>query len=209
MNKIGADHLAAMITAVAHHVGEHRERLNRLDANLGDGDHGSSICSAFELAVEQLTALDQPNPSEVWQISAKALMNAMGGASGALFGTLFLKGVSSIRGKQSLSKADMEGLLQAGLTGVKQRGKAEVGDKTMVDALQPAVIAFSTSADFNRGWQAAAKAAMQGAESTKDMLARQGRAKYLGERAIGHQDAGATTIALMFEAIRDWWEENG
>ena len=133
-------------------------------------------------------------------------MNGMGGASGALFGTLFLKGVGPARGKPALSKADLDEMFSAGLDGVMQRGKADIGDKTMVDALRPAVERFAARTDFADAWTAAAEAARSGAESTVDMVARHGRAKFLGERGIGHQDAGATTIALMFEAIRDWQE---
>ena len=206
MSQIGSAALAEMIATVARHIADHRERLNRLDANLGDGDHGTSISAAFGLAVEHVAALDQPQPSEIWLATAKALMNGMGGASGALFGTLFLKGVSLIRGRHMLTKADVGAILLAGLDGVKERGKAEVGDKTMVDALQPALDAFAATDDFADAWTAAAAAARKGAESTTAMIAGQGRAKFLGERGIGHQDAGATTIALMFEAIRDWWE---
>lgn len=206
MSHIGSADLAEMIAAVTRRVEGQRERLNRLDANLGDGDHGTSIAAAFALAVEQVAALDQPEPAEIWLATAKALMNGMGGASGALFGTLFLKGVAPARGKGALTKLDVEAMWRAGLDGVKARGKAGVGDKTMVDALQPAVDAFAASDDFSGAWPAAAEAARAGAEASAAMIARQGRAKFLGERSIGHQDAGATTIALMFEAIQDWWE---
>ena len=206
MNQIGAAELTEMIAAVARHINDQRERLNRLDAQLGDGDHGTSISAAFALAVEQVGALDEPEPAEIWLATAKALMNGMGGASGALFGTLFLKGVAPARGKIALTKGDVEAMWKAGLGGVKARGKASVGDKTMVDALQPAVEAFAASDDFSSAWSAAAAAAHTGAEATAALMARQGRAKYLGERSIGHQDAGATTIALMFEAIQVWQE---
>ncbi len=206
MSHIGSAEVAELIAAVARRVGEGRERLNRLDAKLGDGDHGTSISAAFALAVEQIAVLDQPEPAEIWLATAKALMNGMGGASGALFGTLFLKGVAPARGKGALTKLDVEAMWRAGLDGVKARGKAGVGDKTMVDALQPAVDAFAASDDFSGAWPAAAEAARAGAEASAAMIARQGRAKFLGERSIGHQDAGATTIALMFEAVQMWWE---
>ena len=174
---------------------------------LGDGDHGASISTAFDVAVSDIAALDQPNFSAIWLTTAKALMNRMGGASGAIFGAFFLRGVSLLRESESLSKGEMEALLQAGLDGVKARGKAQVGDKTMVDALEPAVLAFAAAADYEDGWRSAAEAARAGAESTRDFIARQGRAKYLGERAVGHVDPGAMTVALMFEAIADWWRQ--
>ncbi len=210
MSDIGSDDLQAMVRAIARRIAESRERLNRLDAALGDGDHGSSISGAFDKAAAEITNLPQPQPSEIWLSTARCLMNGMGGASGALFGTLFLKGVAALRiaaSPERLSKADFDELWAAGLAGVKARGKAEVGDKTMVDALEPAVLAFAAHDDMAEAWAAAAKAASAGAESTKGLVARRGRAKYLGERGIGHQDPGATTIALMFEALDSYWRE--
>ena len=199
--------IAEMIETAAQRVSSEREALNRLDAALGDGDHGTSISAAFASAVEAIAALDQPSASDVWSAAAKALMNRMGGASGAVFGSFFLKGVAVIRGKDRLGKRDMDAVLEAGLQGVQARGKAEVGDKTMVDALEPAVLAFAAAADFTNGWRQAAKAARIGADSTRELIARRGRAKYLGERASGHMDPGAMTIAIFFEAIDVWWTE--
>lgn len=194
-----------MIEAAARRISSEREALNRLDAALGDGDHGTSVAAAFKAAAENIEALDNPSASDLWLTVAKAVMNRMGGASGALFGTFFLKGVPVLRGKDSVNKRDMEAVMEAGLQGVKARGKAKVGDKTMVDALAPAVMAFARGCDFTEGWSSAAEAARKGADSTQDLIARQGRAKFLGERAIGHIDPGACTIALIFEAIDDWW----
>jgi len=206
MMTVEATQLAAMMEAIARRVSSKRALLNRLDAALGDGDHGTNVSAAFAAALEEIAALDQPSPSDLWLTAAKAMMDRMGGASGALFGTLFFKGVAPLRGKDRLNKSDLEAALQAGLLGVKDRGQAEVGDKTMVDALEPAVIAFASAEDFAAGWGRAAAAARRGAVSTKALVARQGRAKYLGERASGHCDPGATTVALIFEAIDDWWK---
>lgn len=207
MTTLGPAELAALIEAVARRVSREREALNRLDAALGDGDHGTSISAAFASAVEAIAALNQPSASDVWLAAAKALMNRMGGASGAIFGSFFLKGVASMRGIDSLCKRDMEAALEAGLQGVKARGNAQVGDKTMVDALEPAVLAFAAEHDFAHGWRKAADAARIGADSTRELIARRGRAKYLGERASGHIDPGAVTVVLFFEAIDDWWTE--
>ena len=208
MMTLAAAELAALIEAVAQRVSRERETLNRLDAALGDGDHGTSISAAFAGAVEAIAALNQPSASDIWLAAAKSLMNRMGGASGAVFGSFFLKGVASMRGIDSLSKRDMEAALEAGLLGVKARGKAQVGDKTMVDALEPAVRAFAAADDFASGWRKAAEAARIGADSTRELIARRGRAKYLGERASGHIDPGALTVVLFFEAIDDWWRSN-
>ncbi len=195
-----ASDLVVLIERMAGRVLAEREMLNRLDAATGDGDHGSSISGALALAVQEIGALAEPSPQAIWLTTAKALLNGMGGASGAIFGTFFLKGAARLKDVERISQADMAALLAAGLAGVQARGRAQVGDKTMVDALVPAVAAFAAAADFPSAWRAAADAAATGAESTRDMLARQGRAKYLGERAIGHADPGATTIALMFAA---------
>ena len=195
-----ASDLAVMIERMAARVFAERDMLNRLDAATGDGDHGSSISGALALAVQHIGALEEPSLHAIWLTTAKALLNGMGGASGAIFGTFFLKGAARLKDVERISQADMAALLEAGLAVVQMRGGAQVGDKTMVDALAPAVAAFAAAADFPSAWRAAADAAATGAESTRDMLARQGRAKYLGERALGHADPGATTIALMFVA---------
>ena len=208
MSAIGAEELSALIRAMAARVASERDALNRLDAALGDGDHGTSISTAFAVAVEEIDALEHPSPSAIWLATAKALMNRMGGASGAIFGTFFLKGVASLRDADRISHNSMADSLTAGLDGVKARGKANVGDKTMVDALEPGVRAFAAADDFTSAWPAAAAAARSGAEATRDLVAKQGRAKFLGQRAIGQQDPGATTIALMFEAARDHWESS-
>jgi len=207
MSEITTEQAIGFICAISHQLTAHRDELNQLDSALGDSDHGTSISTAFEVAVKTITSIDHPTLDDVWKTTATVLLNRMGGASGALFGTFFLKGVRFTKDKKSLFKADMDEILQAGLEGVKQRGKSDVGDKTMIDALQPAVKAFITSDNLSDGWQQAALAARYGAESTTGLVAKHGRAKFIGERAIGHQDAGATTIALIIEGIRDYWEE--
>ena len=206
MSAIGPQELRALIAAMAAGVNAERETLNRLDAAIGDGDHGAAICTAFTVAADETAALNDPRLSDIWLTTAKALMNRMGGASGAIFGTFFLKGVAPMRDVERIGKDDLAWVLAAGLAGVKARGKATVGDKTMVDALEPAVLAFSVAADYDAAFSAAAAAARAGADSTKALVARQGRAKFLGERSIGHIDPGAWTIATMFAAIDNWWK---
>ena len=205
MNSIGAEELRGMLMALAARVAEERAALNRLDAALGDGDHGSSISAAFALAAADCAALGEASLQSLWLRTAKALLNGMGGASGALFGSFFLSGARQLQGVERLEKCQMAALLRAGLEGVMARGKAKVGDKTMVDALAPAVAAFAAAEDYSQAWRQAALAARAGAASTRSLVPRQGRAKYLGERAIGIQDPGATTIALLFEAADTWW----
>ncbi len=206
MNTISTQQLRAMVKAIADQISENRDLLNRLDSALGDGDHGTSISTAFESAVQQVDKLDDDAyASDILKATASALMNRMGGASGALFGTLFMKAALTAKSHDHLDKSTFDSLWKAGLDGVKSRGKSDVGDKTMVDALSPAVSAFNEASDFKNGWQVAAEAAQGGAENTKEMIAKHGRAKFTAERAIGHQDAGATSIALMFAAIHMYW----
>lgn len=207
MSEVTIQHATGFITAISQQLSVHRDELNQLDSALGDGDHGTGISTAFEDAVKTISAIDNASLYDIWKAAATTLMNRMGGASGALFGTFFLKGVAITKDKETLSKSDMDAILEAGLDGVKQRGKSDVGDKTMVDALSPAVEVFLSCSELSGAWQQAAQAARQGAESTTELVAKHGRAKFIGERAIGHQDAGATTIALMFEAIQNYWEE--
>ena len=195
----------ALLTALANRLAAQADALNRLDMALGDGDHGSGISAAFAAAVAGMDALEQPSMGDIWMQAARALLNR-GGASGALFGTFFLRGAGIMKDAKGLGKADMDEILQAALAGVKQRGKAEAGDKTMVDALEPAVKAFCASASYDDAWRAAAQAARQGAASTAGMLARHGRAKFIGERSLGHQDAGAVAVALIFETVQEYWE---
>lgn len=208
MTVVTTKHVIGFITAMSESIVMHCDELNQLDSALGDGDHGTGISTAFVAAVETVNGLENPTIMDVLKTTSTILMNRMGGASGALFGTFFLKGAIVTKGKEHLSQSDMDVLLQAGLDGVKQRGRSTVGDKTMIDALSPAVEAFIISSNFDEAWKLAAVSARQGAESTKELIAKHGRAKFIGERAIGHQDAGATTIALMFEAIQNYWEEN-
>ncbi|MEM9951417.1 MAG: dihydroxyacetone kinase subunit DhaL [Chloroflexota bacterium] len=204
--EINSQQLHTMIRQIAKTITEHQRELNALDSALGDGDHGTGISTAFSAAVDDLDKLENPDVTTVLKTTASALMNRMGGASGALYGTFFLKAALTAKGKSSLSKDDIDKLLQAGLKGVKQRGKSDVGDKTMIDALSPAVLAFVDADNLVSGWQSASQAAKTGANSTINLVAKHGRAKFAGERSKGHMDAGAKSIALMFEEIHDYWE---
>ena len=151
--------------------------------------------------------LDAPTPSAVLQVTSQSLLNRMGGASGALYGSLFLRAAVAVKDKPSLTHDDLKAMWQAALAGVVQRGKAQVGDKTMIDALHPAVQAFSDATSLPDSFALAARAAQEGAESTSAMVARHGRARFTGERAIGHVDAGARSVAVMFAAMNSYWQE--
>lgn len=206
---ISTKDLKNMLHAISKTISANRDALNQLDTALGDGDHGTGISTGFEAVVEAIE--DAKSPADVLKLSATTLMNRMGGSSGALYGTLFLKAALHIKDKDEVSASDFAEMLQVGRDGVAQRGKSQVGDKTMLDALSPAVDTLTEEIEADKSLadalNTAASAAETGAESTEKMQAKHGRAKFVGERAIGHRDAGAQSIALMFQAMANYWKE--
>lgn len=193
-----------IIQSMADAVSEAKAQLTLLDSEVGDGDHGINMNAAMQAAAAQTAQLADPTPAQVLKTAGTAVMNEMGGASGVIFGSFFRGGGRAVRDKESLNLADVATLMHAGLAEVQKRGKAQPGDKTMVDALAAAVTAVQQAVENQltlvEAVDLAAKAAVRGAESTRDMVAQFGRAKFLGDRAIGHQDAGATSMALMISA---------
>lgn len=206
---ITSDDLKGMIRAISTTIESEKNALNKLDAALGDGDHGTGISVGFSAATEAIAAAQ--SPSDVLRLTATTLMNRMGGSSGALYGTLFLKASMHIKDMPTLSHHDFALMLKKGCEGVAQRGKSQVGDKTMLDALSPAVNTLeqqiTAGISFANALNDAANAAAMGAESTEALQAKHGRAKFVGERAIGHRDAGAQSIALMFSALSNYWKD--
>jgi dihydroxyacetone kinase-like protein len=188
-------------------VADNRDYLTELDAAIGDADHGSNMDRGMKAAV---AALDSSPPATAGALFTKVgmtLVSTVGGASGPLFGTLFLRIGSSLGDLDTTSAPAVADALRAGLGGVVDRGKAGPGDKTMYDALAPAVDALDEAlgdgADLAGGMKLARDAAAAGRDATTPMLARKGRASYLGERSVGHQDPGATTVALLLEAATE------
>ncbi len=200
--------LRGMITTISQTLDAHQSELNTLDSELGDGDHGTAISTGFACSVEQL--LEATSPFQVLYVTGTNLMNRMGGSSGALFGTLFVGAAMQVKEAQALSMEQFIMMWESGSAGVMKRGKAQPGDKTMIDALVPAVNSMRQNLDKKEPLaailQQAAASAEQGARSTKDMQAQYGRARYLGERSIGQIDPGAQSVALMFRAINDYWK---
>jgi dihydroxyacetone kinase-like protein len=198
-----AEKTSEIVRAMAATMEENRRHLTKLDSEIGDGDHGNNMHRGFQAAVEQLEAADPSTPSDVLKTVSMALIGKVGGASGPLYGTAFLRASTALSGKEEVSAEEVAEALEAALGGVKQRGKAEAGDKTMVDALEPAVEAAKGAAGDGSVagvFRAAAEAAKEGAEATVPLTARRGRASYLGERAAGHQDPGATSTYLLLDA---------
>ncbi len=189
-------------------VAENREFLTELDAAIGDADHGSNMDRGMKAAVVALDESPLPTAGALLNKVGMTLVSTVGGASGPLFGTLFMRMGSSLgAAAETVSAADVATALRAGLVGVVDRGKAGSGDKTMYDALAPAVDALERAlaehASLATGLKAARSAAAAGRDATMPMLARKGRASYLGERSVGHLDPGAATVALLLEAAAD------
>lgn len=191
-----------IIDAMAEAMEENRKYLTKLDSEIGDGDHGNNMHRGFQAALQRLEDTDAETPSGVLKAVSSALISKVGGAAGPLYGTAFLRASSALSDKEEVSAGDVAEALEAALGGVKQRGKAELEDKTIVDALEPAVEAAKGAAGGSVAevFRAAADAAERGAEATVDLVARKGRASYLGERSAGHRDPGATSTHLLLEA---------
>jgi dihydroxyacetone kinase-like protein len=193
--------LTAWVGEFARLVHEQRDELTRLDAAIGDADHGANLDRGMTAVMSALETESPTDPAAVLKTVATTLIRTVGGASGPLYGTFFLRASGALGGGGSAAFA---AALRAGLDGVAARGKAVPGDKTMLDALVPACDALEEAlADgqsLAEGLHAAAKGAARGRDATVPMVARKGRASYLGERSAGHQDPGATSAALLVEA---------
>jgi dihydroxyacetone kinase-like protein len=176
--------------------------LSDLDAAIGDGDHGTNMSRGFRAVVKKLETTPAADIGALFKSVGMTLLSSVGGAAGPLYGGFFLELGRQTAGKQELDAATLASILEAGLGDIKRRGRAELGDKTMVDALTPAVEAMKAAGnDIVAATRAAANTARDAAEKTKPLLALKGRASYLGERSIGHQDPGATSTALLLEAL--------
>ena len=194
----------SMIREMAAAMEEHRKHLTKLDSEIGDGDHGNNMHRGFQAALERLENTSPQALSDALKAVAMALIGKVGGSAGPLYGTAFLKASTALSGKEEPSPEDVAEAIEAALSGVKQRGKAEEKDKTMVDALTPAAKAAKEAASSGKNaaevLRAAAEAANEGAEATVPLTARRGRASYLGTRAEGHMDPGAHSTYLLLDA---------
>ena len=200
---IAAADVRAWIGDFASTIAEHRQELVRLDTAIGDGDHGTNMDRGMKAAVEKLEATDGDDIGALLKTVGMALVSKVGGAAGPLYGTLFLQMGTASAGKSELDLAGWTAALDAGVQGVKARGKAELEDKTMLDALLPAVDALKAGSDLGDALRASADAARAGMEATIPLEARKGRASYLGPRSIGHQDPGATSAQLLLQTAAD------
>ena len=191
----------------AHVMQDNKEWLTQLDAEVGDGEHGINMARGFQKVSSQLPTVADKDIGSILKSTGTILLSVIGGAGGLIFATFFIEAGKETLGKQELSSADIAAFLKAGLSGVVKRGGAQVGDKTMLDALAPAVAAFDRSLeggpDTTKALGQAVAAAQNGMTETTHLIARKGRASYLGERSIGHQDPGATSLYLILKALSD------
>ena len=204
---ITADQIIAWIVRYSNRIAEEKELLTKLDSDIGDADHGNNMHRGFQAVLAKKAELQGKDIGALLKIVAMTLISTVGGAAGALYGTFFLQASSVTTGKTELTSEDFLLVLEKGLAGIVLRGKAAIGDKTMVDALHPAVKACRAAVHahepLDQVLAQAVAAAEAGLLSTIPLIARRGRASYLGERSINHQDPGATSTFFLFQSAAE------
>jgi dihydroxyacetone kinase-like protein len=203
-----AEYVVQIITKT---VLENESYFSELDGVVGDGDFGYSIARGFEKVMQEWDSMDHNVPGNFLKRVSSSIISAVGGVSGTIWGTAFLRAGIYLGNKTEITRADVIAMFRSAIEGIKKRGQTDLGDKTLLDALVPAVDALEAA--FNEGKETtvaldeAAVAARQSAEATRPMLAKRGRAAYTGERSIGTLDAGAVAMAVLFEAVSKAWKE--
>jgi phosphoenolpyruvate---glycerone phosphotransferase subunit DhaL len=207
MPNISSDQIFTWIERFAAHIAEQKDYLTQLDAAIGDADHGANMNRGLQAVLAKKAELQKPDIGAMLKGVAMTLISTVGGASGALYGTFFLQASTLAGGRTELSPSEFGSVLEKGLAGIVLRGKAALGDKTMIDALQPAIKAYKLSIDSDETLEQALSkaviAAEEGLKSTVPLVARKGRASYLGERSAGHPDPGATSTLILFRSAAE------
>lgn len=210
---VSYDDAVRLIRAFADVIAEKKEELTALDSAIGDADHGINMNRGMQAALAKLDGQAAADVGALLKTVGMTLVSTVGGAGGPLYGTLFLQLGAATAGKDALEAADWAAALDAAVAGVQARGKAELQDKTMMDALVPARDAYRAAleegASFADALRRAEAAAEEGMKSTIPLVARKGRASYLGERSAGHQDPGATSSWLLMKTVADTWSGEG
>lgn len=190
------------INAIYEELKANMDRLNTLDTAIGDGDHGTNVCCGFKAILDEESSFTKTTMiGNDLNICASILMTRIGGSIGPLFGICFMNMGLSLKDKDKIKNSDFYIALEKGINGIKLLGKSTVGEKTMLDALVPALAAFKEANNKPLAFAKAAELAEKGAKNTIQMVAKKGRASNLGKRSIGHQDPGATSVALIFKAL--------
>jgi dihydroxyacetone kinase-like protein len=196
--------LEAWVRRFAELIATHRSQLTDLDSAIGDADHGINMDRGMQAVRAKLDAEPPATVDELFKLVGMTLVSSVGGASGPLYGTFFLRFGAACGPRETVSASDLVKAFRAGVEGLVARGRPELGDKTMFDSLHPALEALdagiSAGLPTREAFDSASQAARRGRDDTIPMVARKGRASYLGERSVGHQDPGATSSALLFEA---------
>lgn len=194
-----------ILIAISKKINEEKDFLTDLDNKIGDGDHGVNLARGFSAVEEMLKSSQEKDIGVIFKNSAMKIISCVGGSAGPLYGTAFLKAASIMNGKQEINMDDFIVCLEAAIQGVMFRGKAVQGEKTMLDAMIPALESikktYCDTNDIKKSLKAGVDAAYKGIEYTKTIIATKGRASYIGERSIGHQDPGATSFTMILETI--------
>ncbi|MER8507878.1 dihydroxyacetone kinase subunit DhaL [Mesorhizobium sp. M0894] len=207
MTSIDSAGLKRMFDAIAVAIDADKDRLCRLDGVIGDADHGIAMALGFGAVRDALAQLDlaATGPTALLNTAAKSFLNAVGASSGPLYATAFMRAAAAVKGRAILEDADVIAMLRAMAQGIQDRGKAELGEKTMVDAWLPAAQAAGAAQEAGKtlleSLETALAAAERGAEATKDMIAAKGRSSRLGERSLGHMDPGAASAVTIINAM--------
>lgn len=192
---------------------EHGQALTDMDQAIGDGDHGINLRRGMKAVEEKLPTVEEKNIDDILKAIGMTLVSTVGGASGPLYGTAFMKAGMTVKGKETLEADDIAAMFDAAVDGIKARGKSTTGEKTMLDAIVPAGEAYKKAIaegkTITEALTEAEEAAWEGVEYTKTIIATKGRASYLGERSIGHQDPGATSITYLVQAAKEAGEKAG
>lgn len=200
------------INALAEAINRNKDMLTDLDAAIGDADHGINMSRGFEAVKTRLAQGDGEDTSAVLKKVGMTLISTVGGASGPLYGTAFLRAGASVKDNEPITGEKAVEMLSSAVQGIKDRGKASKGDKTMLDALEPALEAMkkgiSEGGTLLDCLEAACRAALEGAEYTETIKATKGRASYLGERSIGHRDPGAASSYILLRALTDYYKSS-
>jgi dihydroxyacetone kinase-like protein len=200
------------IAAIKEAIDCNKEFLTELDREIGDSDHGINMARGFDAVLNKLSAEPQLDLAAGLKKIGMTLLSTVGGASGPLYGTAFMRAAVPAQGKAEVDKVLIAEMLQAAIQGIKDRGKAVCGEKTMLDSLEPAYNEFLRGIAENKEvlecMELACSAAEEGVEYTKTIIAKKGRASYLGERSLGHQDPGATSVLVIIRALTDFYSKN-
>ncbi len=200
-----------VVRTIADTVLANEAYFSELDGVVGDGDFGYSIARGFEKVLAEWDSIDRSLPGNFLKKVSSLIISAVGGVSGTLWGTAFLRAGMTMGAKETIAPEDVIAMFRSAIEGMKKRGNSDLGDKTLLDALIPAVDALEKAINEGKtGSQALEEAALvarESAEATRPMLAKRGRAAYTGERSIGTLDAGAVAMAVLFEAVSNAWKE--